>query len=783
MDRSIQRVKISIKTKLISLISFVLLSTIGIITYNAFHLFKNDNLNTVYTSTDTITSSKAREINSTIKAIVKKSTTIATSVTKNGKLGLRKLFLDDPNIVAITLLNKVELGQFKKTKRFVHPKNILTMDHSSDRIIKTLSSEVIPYHVISLGEITASITKSKITLPLMTLGIPLYDKNTGQINNITAVHVKLDPFIKLFKKQESGIYTLYLVNPNGDLVAHPDEKLTLSAVNLSNLGIVQKMKASTLQREFTEFTHPNNGQKYYGAYANIETGNLAVIADVRKDVAFESGQKLIYRSTLVTIMIFFAAFMLSYAMSKKLTSPLIHLTDATTEISQGNLDVSIDIKGNDEIGALASSFNEMVIQLDERQQAIERRIKTLENINTSTKTISATMEVSELLRFYLKSLSELLKVNSLGVWIIEDSKIKYSSQLNYSDNVDILKAFQVIVRNKTAITSDDPNGNVIRLLVPLVAKDDILGFLYVRDKTDHSYFSNEDISLAETISTSLTITLKNIELILETAEKARMEKELETAKLVQDTLFPPPDITFKNFEISSFYTPASECGGDWWGCFYTDRNTIAILMADATGHGVPAALITATAKSSCSTIEYLLHNRPGAISFTPASMLDIINNSVYDSAKGKILMTFFVALLDLETGKLVYSNAGHTNPLVYRRDSKPDPNEKGSKKSIEPLTGGKGLRVGQTLDTSYKNDVTVLNNFDSIVLYTDGITEGENKSQAQYGNGKFQRSVTKHVNKNLIEFKDSLMGDFFSFADDTPLVDDLTLLVGRYERK
>ena len=88
----------------------------------------------------------------------------------------------------------------------------------------------------------------------------------------------------------------------------------------------------------------------------------------------------------------------------------------------------------------------------------------------------------------------------------------------------------------------------------------------------------------------------------EMKEKARLENEVKVAQLVQSSFFPNDDITIGPVDISAFYQPASECGGDWWG-YVEDENVLVLIIADATGHGVPAALLTATANCSINTIK------------------------------------------------------------------------------------------------------------------------------------------------------------------------------------
>jgi len=123
-----------------------------------------------------------------------------------------------------------------------------------------------------------------------------------------------------------------------------------------------------------------------------------------------------------------------------------------------------------------------------------------------------------------------------------------------------------------------------------------------------------------------------VRLMEQTAEKARMEKELETAQTVQNTLFPESKTTIGNVQITGHYHPASECGGDWW--FYSPMGErVFYWIGDATGHGVSAALVTSAARAAASIIE----NFPD---IAPGKALGLLNNAICDTSKGKMLMTF-----------------------------------------------------------------------------------------------------------------------------------------------
>lgn len=252
-------------------------------------------------------------------------------------------------------------------------------------------------------------------------------------------------------------------------------------------------------------------------------------------------------------------------------------------------------------------------------------------------------------------------------------------------------------------------------------------------------------------------------LMEETAEKARMENELLTAQTVQATLFPELKFEHGNVHIRGFYQPASECGGDWF--YYTKKGSKTyMLIGDATGHGVPAALVTAAAKSASRVIEEFDE-------VTLPRLAAILNRAIYETSKAKVMMTFFIGCFDEETGIFTYVNASHDPPFLI-----PNQNEPLKKKNIEPLLGVTCRRLGERMESEYKESKIELNPGDRIVFYTDGVTELVGKDDKLWGERKFVKTLLNSFNQS--QSIDGAMVDLSvaieEHRDGTPLDDDVT---------
>jgi len=258
-------------------------------------------------------------------------------------------------------------------------------------------------------------------------------------------------------------------------------------------------------------------------------------------------------------------------------------------------------------------------------------------------------------------------------------------------------------------------------------------------------------------------------------EKARLESEVAIAQTVQETFFPQEMLTFGEFELASRYFPASECGGDFWGEFKRDNKWI-FMLSDATGHGVGAALMTASAHSTLMNIEKYSLERPEILQ-SPGKILEFINH-VALATKGKMQMTAFVGILDLDSMELKYSNASHNPPLLIKTPKAPG---EFSKADFVPLMEGKGPRLGHKQDAIFKDASIKFE--EGLVLYTDGIIEIPNLEGKQFGQRRFINALCDGQNTGPLDLVNKVFVELDQFRQGVAIPDDLTLLILKRSNK
>jgi serine phosphatase RsbU (regulator of sigma subunit) len=261
-------------------------------------------------------------------------------------------------------------------------------------------------------------------------------------------------------------------------------------------------------------------------------------------------------------------------------------------------------------------------------------------------------------------------------------------------------------------------------------------------------------------------------LLTETKEKATYEKEMEVARVIQESLLPPSRVIDKNFfQFMGYFKSASICGGDWWNYAELSGGRLLILIGDVTGHGVSSAMITAAAKSCCDTLRHVTEGE-----LTVTFLLEELNKTIYEAAQRKFVMTFFATIIDPHEQTLTFSNAGHNFPLLFRADTSEGP-------AIVPLVT-RGNRLGDVMESRFLERTVPYGPGDVIVWYTDGLTEGIGKDGSEYGEKRFRRSIRSMLDKGPGEILDKLIRDAEGFfADFARPEDDITLVVGKFPHR
>ncbi len=248
------------------------------------------------------------------------------------------------------------------------------------------------------------------------------------------------------------------------------------------------------------------------------------------------------------------------------------------------------------------------------------------------------------------------------------------------------------------------------------------------------------------------------------AAKERIQGELNVATEIQASLLPrifPPFPDNPEFDIYALMDPAKEVGGDFYDFFFIDDRRLFFVIADVSDKGVPAALFMMVSKTLIKT-EAL---RRG----TPAEILARVNSLLYPDNDTMMFVTIFCAILDIESGELAFSSAGHNPPLFCPAGEPP-----------RFLEVPQGLVVGAMEDSEYTTRTITMGRNDIILLYTDGVTEAMNTASELYGEERLVSAAIGRETDDVHGFISEIREDVRSFSNGANQSDDITMLALKY---
>ena len=274
--------------------------------------------------------------------------------------------------------------------------------------------------------------------------------------------------------------------------------------------------------------------------------------------------------------------------------------------------------------------------------------------------------------------------------------------------------------------------------------------------------SNDEIGdLAKSfndMAASLKNYIKNLADV--TAEKERIGAELNIATQIQSDMLPkivPPFMNNKAFDICATMHPAKEVGGDFYDFFMIDDDHLALVMADVSGKGVPAALFMVIAKT-------LIKNR-SMMGGTPGEILADVNNQLCEGNESDLFVTVWLGILELSTGKIKAANAGHEFPAVRRSGGK-----------YELMTGKHSPAVATFEGLKFAETEICLEHLDTLYLYTDGVAEATNINDELYGTDKMIEELNKTIGEPANEVLSIMNKSVMDFTGEAPQFDDITML-------
>ncbi len=293
-------------------------------------------------------------------------------------------------------------------------------------------------------------------------------------------------------------------------------------------------------------------------------------------------------------------------------------------------------------------------------------------------------------------------------------------------------------------------------------KGEVFAILEAQNRLGNEAFDGDDETLLNALASQAQVALEREKLAQLAIEKRQLEQSLKFAQTIQLGMLPkvPKEWLKNGIDLAAHLVPAKIVGGDFFDFFALENGQIALVIADVSGKGVPAALFMAKAMT--------LIRAFATVGKPPAEVLAAANEELVKDNAAAMFVTVFIGVFDLVSETLTYANAGHNAPLLLRDGV------------VQELDQALAVPLGTMSDMEFGATTFRLQRNDLLYLFTDGVNESMNAENEEFGDKRMQAMVSSHQSEQAQSFIDQTLNAVQNHAGAEPQSDDITLLVMRY---
>lgn len=297
-------------------------------------------------------------------------------------------------------------------------------------------------------------------------------------------------------------------------------------------------------------------------------------------------------------------------------------------------------------------------------------------------------------------------------------------------------------------------------IIPMVIKSKVIGLLLFGLKYSGSQFSGKDIDLLLAASGQTALSIENSRLYESEVEKKKMERDLENARKIQESLLPKTYPKLKGLDIFGAMVPAMQVGGDYYDLIQISDKKMFVVIGDVSGKGLSASFYMSKLQTMIRL--YCTDDK------SPKEILTEINKRIYQEIEKNWFITVTLALVDLDEKKIKISRAGHT-PLIKLNQNLYE--------SYQPSGVGIGLDRGEVFESSLEEETIELNSGDLFFLYSDGVTELMNSEDELFGFERLKKMLTNNMDLKAEQIGKKLLVTLEDFKGKTNQYDDVTFVI------
>jgi sigma-B regulation protein RsbU (phosphoserine phosphatase) len=319
------------------------------------------------------------------------------------------------------------------------------------------------------------------------------------------------------------------------------------------------------------------------------------------------------------------------------------------------------------------------------------------------------------------------------------------------------------------VKHDDPNLAVRSVIaVPMAFRDRFFGVLAVANPVDDRVFTEMEVTLMQSLAEQAALALHNSDTLNLQMERRQLDLDLSIASGIQQMLLPSQSTVFPGLDLDARYAPAQRVGGDLFDIMVLSPKRLGIAVADVSGKGIAASLYMAVCRTNLRQIA------PRHIS--PAQTLVELNRTMEADIHGDLYVTVLYAIIDIEANHVTFARGGHELPLFARRDP-------ATGTYLTHLVRSEGMPLGLVPDdlfaSAIEDKVEPFGSGDTLVLYTDGVTEAPNEEEKEFSSARLADVIRALHTRTAREINDGILESVRRFTGDSVQRDDLTLVTVR----
>jgi serine phosphatase RsbU (regulator of sigma subunit) len=316
-----------------------------------------------------------------------------------------------------------------------------------------------------------------------------------------------------------------------------------------------------------------------------------------------------------------------------------------------------------------------------------------------------------------------------------------------------MKKYKVL-EDRDAVFNTDKD---VQFILPLQDREEFYGVMLVTDSKDQFEYREKRADILTGVAQQLTLAFQNELLKEEMVGRERLQREFQLARDIQKAFLPEVIPQAENWEISVRWRPARQVGGDFYDFIKLPDGKLGFVIADVSDKGIPAALYM--------TVTRTLIHATAKEKLDPAQTLLKVNRLLLESSPQGLFITTFYGILCEDTGMFEYTNAGHNQPILIRKNTE------------EPILLEKGgMPLGVASDLNIVNKTISVDKDDILILYTDGVTEAQSPDGKFYGMYRLEHFLLGAPLTSMDHLLDSLDKNILVFQKGFPPTDDLTII-------